>query len=79
MVLLDDPTIGGKGIHDHSRKAIMNILHANIDIHSRRLIYEFPVDGVKIISKLQYHCENTSFADKSRHDRISQQVTHKGG
>ena len=54
-------------------------MHANIDVHSRRLIAEFPKDGIKCIEKLQSHCANMTFADKSRYGRIFQQVTHKGG
>ena len=61
------------------KKAISNRLHANIDAHSRRLIYEFPKDGIKCIEKLQSHCANMTFADKSRYYRTFQQVTHKGG
>ena len=57
----------------------MKILHANIDVHSRRLIAEFPRDEIKCIEKLQSHCANMTFADKSRYDRTFQQVTHKGG
>ena len=55
------------------------LLHANIDVHSRRLIAELPKDGVKCIEKLQSHCANMTFADKSRYDRTFQHVTHKGG
>ena len=54
-------------------------MHANIDVHSRRLISEFPKDGIKCIEKLQSHCVNMTFADKSRYDRTFLQVTHKGG
>ena len=43
------------------------------------MIDEFPKYGVKCIEKLQSHCENMIFADKSRHDRTFKQVTHKGG
>ena len=57
----------------------MNLLHANIDIHSRRLIDEFPGDGVKYISKIQSHCANMTFSNKSRYDDLFQQVKHKGG
>ena len=46
-------------------------MHVNINVHSRRLIAELPGDGVICISKLQSHCEKTTFADKSRHDRLS--------
>ena len=54
-------------------------MHANIDVRRRRLISEFPKDGKKCIEKLQSHCANMTFADKSRYDRTLQQVTHKGG
>ena len=54
-------------------------MHANIDVHSRRLIAEFPKDGIKCNEKLQSHCANMTFADKSRYNRNFQQVTHKGG
>ena len=55
------------------------LLHANSCVHSRKLITEFPEDGIKCIEKLQSHCANMTFADKSRYDRTFQQVTHKGG
>ena len=54
-------------------------MHADIDVHSRRLINELPGDGIKCIENFQSHCANMTFADKSRYDRIFQQVTHKGG
>ena len=54
-------------------------MHANIDAHTRRLIAEFPKFGIKCIGKLQSHCANMTFADKSRYDSTFQQVTHKGG
>ena len=79
-VLLDYPKIGGDDIiEDYAKKAIRNILHANIDVHSRRLIAEFQKDGIKFTEKFQSHCENMIFADKSIYDRNFQQVTHKGG
>ena len=69
-VLLDYPKIGGGDvIEDYAKNAIRKLLHANIDVHSRRLIAEFPKDGVKCIEKLQSHCANMTFADKSRYDR----------
>ena len=54
-------------------------MHANIDVHRRILIAELPKDGIKCIEKLQSHCANTTFADKSRYARTFQQATHKGG
>ena len=39
-VLLDYPKIGGDDIiEEYAKMAIRNILHTNIDIHSRRLIF----------------------------------------
>ena len=35
--------IGGEDINYYVKKAISNILHENIDIHTRRLISELPV------------------------------------
>ena len=79
-VLLDYPKIGGGGVIEYcAKQVIRNLFHANIDLHSRRLIAEFPKDGVKCIEKLQSHCANMNFADKSRYERTFQQVTHKGG
>ena len=69
-VLLDYPKIGGEDIEYFEKRAIRNILHANIDVHSRRLIAEFPVDGIKCIEKLQSHCANMTFSDKSIYDRV---------
>ena len=54
-------------------------MHANIHVHSRRFIAKFPKYGIKCIEKLQSHCANMNFADKSRYDRTFQQVTHKVG
>ena len=78
-VLIGYPRIGGGGIKGFVKKAIMNILHANIDVQSRRLMDEFPVDVIKCIKKFQSHFANMTFADKSIYDSIFQQVTHKGG
>ena len=52
-VITDYPKIGGNGIEDYAKRAIMNLLHANIYVHSRILINEFPKDGIKCIEKLQ--------------------------
>ena len=69
---------GGK-IKEYAKTAIRNLLHANSCVHSRRLFNEFPEDGIKCMEKLQSHCENMTFADKSRYGRTFQQVTHNGG
>ena len=54
-------------------------MHPNIDVHSKRLIYELPGDAMKYIEELKSHCANMNFSDKSRYDRIFQKVTNKGG
>ena len=53
-------------------------MYANIDVHNRRLIAEFPGDGIKCIEKLQSHCANMTFSDKSRYDQSFWKITHKG-
>ena len=78
-VLRDYPKLEGENIKDYAQMAIKNLLHANSCVHSRRLIAEFPDDGIRCMGKLQSHCGNMTFADKSRYDRTFQQVTHKGG
>ena len=72
--------IGGDDvIEDDANKAIINILHAKTDVHSRIFIAEFPKYGIKCLEKLKSHCANMNFADKSRYDRTFQQVTQKVG
>ena len=76
-MLIDYPKMEGGNIKDYAKIAIRNLLHANSCVHSMRLISEFPEDGIKCMEKLQSHCANMTFADKSRYDRNFQQVTHK--
>ena len=78
-VIIEYPKIRKDDIKDYAIKAIRNIFHANIDVHSRKLISEFPMDGIHCIVELQSHCANMTFSGKSRYDRSFQQVTHKGG
>ena len=54
-------------------------MHANIDVHSRKMIAKFPKDGIKCIEKLQSHCEKMAFADKSRYDRTFKKSHIKEG
>ena len=77
-VFIDYPKIGGENIKSFAKKAIRSIFHANIDVHSIRLIDDFPGDGIKCIEKLQSHCANMTFAEKSRYYITSKQVTHIG-
>ena len=46
------------------KEAIRNLLHAIIDVHIRRLIAEFPKDGIKYIETLKSSCTNMTFAEK---------------
>ena len=79
-VLLDYPKIGVDDvIEDYEKKAIINILHANIDVHSWIVMAGFQKDEVKCIEKLQSHCAKMTFAEESRYDRNFQQVTHNEG
>ena len=78
-MLRDYPKMEGGNVKDYTKQAIRNLLHANSCVHSRRLIAEFPEDGIKCMEKLQSQCANMNFADKSRYDRTFQQVTHKVG
>ena len=52
-VILEYSKIVGGDIEDYAKKAISNLLHVNIDEHIRKLIAEFPMDGLKCIEKLQ--------------------------
>ena len=64
-MLLNHPKIGRDDIiEDHAKKAIRNILDANVDVHSRIFIAEFPKYGIKCIDKLQSHCANMNFAGR---------------
>ena len=78
-VLKDYQKMGRGNVKDYAKQAIRNLLHANSCVHSRRLIAEFPEDGIKCLEKLQSPCANMTFADKSRYDRTLHQVTHKEG
>ena len=63
-VIIDYLKIGWYNIEDYAKKAIRNLLHANIYVHSIRLISESPMDGIKCIEKLQSNCANMTFAEK---------------
>ena len=75
-VLLDYPKTGWVNIKGFSKNSIRNLLHTNIHVYSRRLITEFPADGIKCIEIFQSYCANMVFADKSKYDRSFQQVPH---
>ena len=76
-MLRDYPKMEVGNVKDYAKIAIRNLWNANSCVHIRRLITGFPEDGIKFMEKLQSHCANMTFADKSRYDRTFQQVTHK--
>ena len=53
-VVLDYPKIGGENIKYLVKKVIKILFHANIDVHSRILIAEFPAGGMKYIEKFNH-------------------------
>ena len=63
-VILYYPRIGGGNIEESAKKTSGNIFHTNIYVQSRRLIAEFPGDGIKCIEKLQSNCDNMTFSEK---------------
>ena len=64
------PRLSKKIRRENLKKVINNIFNENIDVNSRRLIAEFPGDGVKCTEKVQSHCDKMNVSDKSRYDRI---------
>ena len=52
-IIIDYSKIGGDDIEYYSKNSIRNLLYANIYVHSRRLISEFPMDGIQCIEKLE--------------------------
>ena len=63
-ILLNYPNIGDEDIKYYVKKEISNIPHANINVHSRSLISEFPGDELRCISKIQSHSANMTFSEK---------------
>ena len=53
-VLLDYPNIGGENIKEFGKMAIRNLLHVNIDVHSRILIAEFQGDGINVLKNCNH-------------------------
>ena len=53
-VLLNYPKMGGDDVKDYAKQAIRNLLRTNSDVHSRRLIAEFPKDGIKCLENCSH-------------------------
>ena len=79
MLLKEYPSIRGEYLSGYDKKATWNLFHAYIYAHSQILIFEYPGDGVQAISRLQYKCENMTFDDQRRYNRLFQKATHKVG
>ena len=60
-VIIDYPKIQRDDIEDYAKNYIRNLLYSNIDVHSRRLTDEFPMDGIKCIEKLKSHFRKYDF------------------
>ena len=69
----------GGNVKDHAKIAIRNLLHANSCVHSRRLIAEFPEDGIKCMEKLQSHCANMTLQIKVGMIELSSRLHIKEG
>ena len=54
-ILLDYTKIGGGDVIEYyTKRSIRKKFRANIDVHSRRLIAEFPKDGIKCIENFNH-------------------------
>ena len=51
-VLRDYPKMEGGGVKYYAKQAIRNLLRANSCVNSKKLIAEFPEDGIKYLEKL---------------------------
>ena len=63
-VLLYYQTIGDEDIKDYVKKSIGNLLHENIDVHSRGLIAESPGDGVNVFQNFNHIVQTLFFLKK---------------
>ena len=66
MLLMDYTSIRGEDFSDHDKKSTCNLVNTYIDVHSQRLIGEYPGDGVQAITRLKPQCAKIIFAEKSR-------------
>ena len=79
MLLIDHTYIRGDDLTDYAMEATRNLLYAYIDAHILKLIYEYLGYVVQAIMILQLKCANMNFSDKSKCNRLFQQVLHKEG
>ena len=62
---MEYPSIRGEDILDCARNDTWNLLHIYIDSNGQKLIYQYPVYGVKSISRLQSQFKNMTFSEKA--------------
>ena len=74
---MDYPYIRGEDLPDYDKHFTWKILHVYINPHNQRLICDYTRDVEQAISILQYQCENMTFADQIRYNRLFQKVIHK--
>ena len=65
MLLVEYPSIGGVDFPYYDKKATWKLLHAYIYVHSQKLIYGYPGDGVQATKILQSQDENMIFFIKA--------------
>ena len=63
-VMLYYPKIGGNDIEDYAKNSIRNLLHANIDAHSRRLIAELPMERKNALKNCNHIVQTRLFLTK---------------
>ena len=79
MLHMNYTSIRGEYFPDHANNATWNLFHTYIYVHRQRLIDNYPWDGLHAITILQSQCENMTFSEKSRPNRLFQQVVQIGG
>ena len=54
---MDYPYTKGEDFTDYTKNDTWNLLHAYIDAHTQRLIYEYPGYGSQAMPILKPHCK----------------------
>ena len=75
---MEYPSIRGEYLPDYAKNVTWNLLHAYIDVHIQRLIYEYSGYGVQAITIFQSKCANMTFSENIMYIRLFQKVVHKG-
>ena len=64
-------SIRGENLPYYYKQATWNLLHAYIDVHTQRLIDEYPGYGLQAIQILQSQCANMTFSERAGTDEWS--------